>query len=536
MGFDELWDGFEKIKIRTEDGEKFTAEILRYLKKRHEIETKYAKGLLHLGDCFKTDLEIGTTLGCWFGLRDETQYLSETRQAFCDQLLDLTNTITNNLKEERKNRAMLVAKGNKLVSELAKTEDAMKKARAKYVDARKKQDRSQEGVQKAKATGSSVTKSQKSAEKDEKRADKADNEYRISVNTLKVAQDKFHDVDMPALLREFEQHEDKRLQITREYFQSLGDKQNPLGPQWSESTGKFLVKVNEINIRSDLDLYVEKNRPDSDQPPPRAQYISYDGSVIQDVNGGASTSGVVKKVKKESKLPKLPGGGKKKKEPPTTSEKPSNDKKTTIIAPNVQISVGPPASLPPSSPSGPPAALPPSSPSMDAHHAGMAAIVGTHDPDDGSASEPEEKAIIKSPPSSATLVELTTIYAYDATEENELSFVEGETLYLVEKDDSGWWRGRNKKGKEGVFPSNFVEIIGEEGAAANTGTVTINADFQALYDYEAEDETELSIKEGEILHVVSETDGWYFGTNARGQEGNFPSNFVESLEALPNNE
>jgi len=128
---------------------------------------------------------------------------------------------------------------------------------------------------------------------------------------------------------------------------------------------------------------------------------------------------------------------------------------------------------------------------------------------------------------------LVTIYAYEATEENELSFGEGETILLIEKDDSGWWRGRNQKGEEGVFPSNFVEVVGEEGAAT-AGTVMVNADFQALYDYDAEDETELTIKEGEILHVISETDGWYFGSNAQGQQGNFPSNFVEPLESISN--
>jgi len=125
------------------------------------------------------------------------------------------------------------------------------------------------------------------------------------------------------------------------------------------------------------------------------------------------------------------------------------------------------------------------------------------------------------------LKQLVALYTYEATEENEISFVEGEQLFLLEKDDSGWWKGRNVKGQEGLFPSNFVDVVGEEGAS---GLIEIHKDFKALYDYEAEDDTELTIKEGEILHVISETDGWYFGTNSQGKEGNFPSNFVEPLE------
>jgi len=504
MGFDELWDGFEKIKARTEDGSNFTQGILKYLQKRHELELKYSRHIKSLDECFKNEFEIGSMLNCWHGLRDETKTLSDAREVFCKELDEMINTITNNLKEDKRNRAMLVAKGDKLVSELGKTEEAMKKARAKYVDARKKQDRAQEGVQKAKASGSSITKLQKAAEKDERRADKSDNEYRISVNNLKVAQDKFYDTDMPALLREFEQHEDKRLQVTRDYFNTLTEKQAPVGPHWIESNERFLSRVREINIRSDLDLYVERNRPDSDQPPPRAQYISYDGSVVQDVNGttGSAPAAPAKKAKKEtSLLPKLPGAKKKKEGPaekPTPESKPKNGAtvSSTVSSNNL---VHPPTS--------PPTDHPP-------HH--------RDDSSDDEKQEHNSTTTVFNPPK-----QLVTIYSYDATEDNEISFAEGETIYLLEKDDSGWWRGRNGKGQEGLFPSNFVEVVGEEG---NSGSIEIHKDYQALYDYEAEDETELTIKEGEILHVISETDGWYFGSNAKGKEGNFPSNFVELVD------
>jgi len=311
---------------------------------------------------------------------------------------------------------------------------------------------------------------------------------------------------MPSLLREFEQLEENRLQVTRDYFNSFIEKQAPVGPHWIESNDKFLAKVREINTRSDLDLYVERNRPDSDQPPPRAQYISYDGSVIQDVNGSnpsPSPIPLAKKGKKESSLiPKLPGG-KKKKDAATTSDK--EKKPTTPTSPS---SPAPPTSPPASSsPSEPP-------PVNNPHHNDNDSSDGEERPHNG-----QQNSIIFNPPK-----QLLTIYAYDATEENEISFAEGDTIYLLEKDDSGWWRGRNLKGQEGLFPSNFVEVVGEE---ANSGSIEIHKDFRVLYDYEAEDETELTIKEGEILHVISQTDGWYFGSNSQGQEGNFPSNFVE---------
>lgn len=278
--------------------------------------------------------------------------------------------------------------------------------------------------------------------------------------------------------------------MTKDYLSQFVEKQAPVGPHWIESNDRFLSKLRLINSRTDIDTYVERNRPDSDQPPPRAQYISYDGSVIQDVNpgGGAAPFAPPKKPKKETLIDKL---GKKKKDEPS-------DKSVPAKPPNLAV---PPVPAPIVSPTTPPPA-------------------GHRDSsEDGRNHEHHEAP-------SGPLKQLVALYTYDATEENEISFVEGESLLLLEKDDSGWWKGRNAKGQEGLFPSNFVDVVGEEGA---TGQVEINKDFKALYDYEAEDETELTIKEGEILHVISETDGWYFGTNSQGKEGNFPSNFVEPI-------
>lgn len=35
---------------------------------------------------------------------------------------------------------------------------------------------------------------------------------------------------------------------------------------------------------------------------------------------------------------------------------------------------------------------------------------------------------------------LVSLYSYDKTEDNELTFGEGETIALLEENDSGWWK------------------------------------------------------------------------------------------------
>lgn len=50
------------------------------------------------------------------------------------------------------------------------------------------------------------------------------------------------------------------------------------------------------------------------------------------------------------------------------------------------------------------------------------------------------------------------------------------------------------------------------------------------FDYEANEEDELTIKKGEIIrNVVPKMDGWYEG-NLNGKVGVFPDNFVKIME------
>ena len=55
------------------------------------------------------------------------------------------------------------------------------------------------------------------------------------------------------------------------------------------------------------------------------------------------------------------------------------------------------------------------------------------------------------------------IYPYEAVNEDELNLREGDLITLLSREvaDKGWWKGE-LRGKIGVFPDNFVEIIQQE--------------------------------------------------------------------------
>ncbi|XP_031625041.1 SH3 domain-containing kinase-binding protein 1 isoform X2 [Contarinia nasturtii] len=57
------------------------------------------------------------------------------------------------------------------------------------------------------------------------------------------------------------------------------------------------------------------------------------------------------------------------------------------------------------------------------------------------------------------------IFSYKPVNEDELELKEGEIITVLSKDlpDKGWWKGE-LKGKVGVFPDNFVQLITGEGS------------------------------------------------------------------------
>lgn len=113
-------------------------------------------------------------------------------------------------------------------------------------------------------------------------------------------------------------------------------------------------------------------------------------------------------------------------------------------------------------------------------------------------------------------VTVRALFDYDAADDTELSFNVDDLIVMHTSDSSieGWYEGE-LNGKTGLFPANFVELVQKERKCV------------ALYDFTGENEDELSIKEGEELTVMEETDGWVTGKNAEGKVGLFPANYVE---------
>lgn len=59
---------------------------------------------------------------------------------------------------------------------------------------------------------------------------------------------------------------------------------------------------------------------------------------------------------------------------------------------------------------------------------------------------------------SFSFILVVAIYDYMQDKEDELTFQEGAIIYVIKKNDDGWYEGV-MNGTTGLFPGNYVESI-----------------------------------------------------------------------------
>lgn len=143
--------------------------------------------------------------------------------------------------------------------------------------------------------------------------------------------------------------------------------------------------------------------------------------------------------------------------------------------------------------------------------------------------------------STGSSAQAIALYGYSSTSGDELSISAGETLSVVEADDgSGWTLVSNSDGSQGLVPTSYIQIQ----AASDTSRTKKKGPsvppkrgakkiqyVEALYEYNADGDDELSIRPGDrIILVEDDVDGsgWMDG-ELDGQRGLFPTSYVRKI-------
>ncbi|KAJ8021110.1 Intersectin-2 [Holothuria leucospilota] len=121
--------------------------------------------------------------------------------------------------------------------------------------------------------------------------------------------------------------------------------------------------------------------------------------------------------------------------------------------------------------------------------------------------------------------------------EDELYLIEKDIVEITSQPDPWWWEGI-VKGKKGYFPSYCVDLIEkdnerEEREETKQQECAAPVKAEVLYDYDAVEPDELTIKAGDTITNISIADGGWWKGVLNGKKGNFPSNFVKIYAGSP---
>lgn len=155
------------------------------------------------------------------------------------------------------------------------------------------------------------------------------------------------------------------------------------------------------------------------------------------------------------------------------------------------------------------------------------------------------------------------MYDFSGETDEDLNFKTNDKIYLLKRLNEEWLLGRDRRGCEGMFPANYIEVRvplpGERLSSSspssstndtcattsrsdisNSGTNSFNhPKVQVLYTFTAETSEDLTILENQYVTVLYQiTPEWLYG-ESNGQRGQFPANFIEyvppNLPPMPAN-
>ncbi|XP_071470720.1 SH3 domain-containing protein 19 isoform X3 [Marmota flaviventris] len=120
------------------------------------------------------------------------------------------------------------------------------------------------------------------------------------------------------------------------------------------------------------------------------------------------------------------------------------------------------------------------------------------------------------------------LHSFTAETSEDLSFKRGDRILILERLDSDWYRGRLND-REGIFPAVFVQPCPAE--AKSMSAISLKGrKAKALYDFQGENEDELSFKAGDIITELESVDDDWMSGELMGKSGIFPKNYVHILQ------
>lgn len=508
-----LLDGFEVLYRRTDEVLKSLGDFGKFFSNLSAAELAYGKALNKVSQFSQkkgcASIELGTVKNAWENVHSELDVLSTKHTTFGNQLADLSNAVRNWTKDATTSRTKLVSNAQTLTKQLAAAMASLDRAKKDYESKCKSAESAQASLAKSRSEGTTkpkdLAKLQSKSTKAMDAAKAADAEYHKQLDAANQKQAQFYETEMPEALKEFEAWENERLNFIKETFEKYSQLHSEFPAFLDERCKSVHSLVSAIDVGGDIVTYIESAKTGVSVPSPiqfepyntdfklsaesgaratdagqtdvsRGPAISTKASVadpmqFQDVDDESlglderiaklqqqqdelrdcikaetkSKKGLEKLVKFYASDPVAQEKAKGELEEQKKKIQAMKDQRQKLEEKLVELQGGGGAG-------------------------GMAAgaDAGYDEPPSYDAAVPAEGAYEEGEAAEGEYEgeyaeeywEANALYDYEATNDTELSFGEGDILVITERDESGWWFAE-LNGASGFIPNNYVTIIGE---------------------------------------------------------------------------
>eukprot|EP01097_Dermamoeba_algensis_P003088 TRINITY_DN2245_c0_g1_i1.p1 TRINITY_DN2245_c0_g1~~TRINITY_DN2245_c0_g1_i1.p1 ORF type:complete len:507 (-),score=103.96 TRINITY_DN2245_c0_g1_i1:67-1587(-) len=490
-------DGLQLLYKTSDEAVKSIVEMGNMMKKLMTIEQEYAKAVDKLLKTQKKDKENGTLKFAWECMLTELDNYAKQRNTFASIALnEIQNSLNNLVKEKERERKRLMTEGMKITKELHDSQVALAKAKQNYIKLHKEMEREQQAYNQSKndpkMKPSNLQKIQQKVQQLQDRVSQSEMDYKVAVANANSQQTKFFENDQPKLLDEFQNFEEERVNLLKLNFTRFAQSQSDFPSAIQLSLSSLNNSINAIDVTADTDTFLDKHKNGVTPPAPINFEPCTDSTVAASsttppvgVSGPApGTSGTTSSgaggFLSSLLAPAAPAPAPAKHRPAYQDKEyglTANDnglsvdeKRNKLIAQQTELS----GFL--------------SSEIRSLH--GLEKLVQFYSADptgqDKTKAELQEQqkrvkvledhlakverqlAELESAQGEGEVdgeterVEVVAVavgrFDYVATNENELSFKQGETLNILEQDASGWWYAE-LNGQLGFVPHNYLEVL-----------------------------------------------------------------------------
>lgn len=286
---EDLWDGFEHLSVKTDQGLTVIKDITDFIKKRAALEADYGK---RLQDLCKTvpgsglfskqapiEKEAKTLRGAFLAWQEEGTKIAYHHIEFSNKINnDIVKPLEAFVKSKEPERRKTVAEGQKRTAAYTTAKTNVDKAKAAYIAASKEAEAATEAHEKVKADLEAAPEAKKKQlGENEKRvqqrttqltdkAKAAEAAYQKAVDTANEVSKETYGTHLPPVIEALQQLEEERYTASKAVIEAFHREFRVLPDQLIQRADELSKALEALDVEADLVEYAEAHKSATSEP------------------------------------------------------------------------------------------------------------------------------------------------------------------------------------------------------------------------------------------------------------------------------